>query len=62
MNNHEYKNEQLKLDGMSDYDLVKNMSHEEREVVKDDLLSRMSDYEKLVHLINEVNEVEGYDE
>lgn len=62
MNDHEHKIEQPKLDGLSDHELVENMSYAEREVVKADLLSRMSDYEKLVHLINEVNEVEGCDE
>lgn len=47
------------LKGMSDNEMIEGMSYREREVVKTHLLNRISDYEKLVHLINEVNEAEG---
>jgi len=53
------KYEQEALEGMELIDLVESMSYEERIAYKNKLLSEMSDREHLVHLINEVNEVEG---
>jgi len=53
------KYEQEALEGMELVDLVESMSYYERIAYKNKLLSEMSDRETLVHLINEVNEVEG---
>lgn len=53
--------EQEPLPNMELRDLVEGMSYIEREAYKQKLLSEMSDREMLVHLINDVNEAEGYD-
>lgn len=50
---------QTTLEGMSDINMIERMGLDEREVIKAHLLNRISDYEKLIHLINDVTEAEG---
>lgn len=51
--------EQDALPGLELYEIVERMSVQERAEYKQRLLDEINDREKLVWLINEVNEVEG---
>lgn len=53
--------ERVALPGMELHEIVESMSPAERLEYKTKLLSEIDDREKLVWLINEVNEVEGID-
>lgn len=47
------------LPGMGLHDIVEGMSPAERATYKQNLLDEINDREKLIWLINEVNEIEG---
>lgn len=51
--------ERQALPGMELHEIIEGMSPAERLVYKQKLLDEINDREKLVWLINEVNEVEG---
>lgn len=53
--------ERLPIPGLELNEIIEAMSPEERREEKQRLLDEINDREKLVWLINEVNEVEGYD-
>lgn len=54
-------NSQEALPGLELRNLVEGMGYLERQAYRQKMLSEIADRETLVHLINDVNEAEGYD-
>lgn len=53
---------QEELDGLDHDTVIGSLDFEERIQLKHHLLERMSEAERLVHLINDINEAEGMDD